>query len=101
MKRQLSEIRLSLCISIFLLLILSPFFFQYNASAQIPSSSDTLLIENSGADKPLDDEQDTISLFAPFFSLGTPLVAVMSAEKLFQLPTQTRAYGQSGSILRC
>ncbi len=101
MKRQLREIRVLLCVAVFSLLILSPFLSQCNASAQIPSSSDSLFVENSGANSPLADEQDIKTLFTPFFSLETPLVVVISAERLFQLSTQMRAYGQSGSILRC
>jgi hypothetical protein len=59
------------------------------------------LLRTRGANNPLADEQDKESLFAPVFSAGTPLVAVISAEKLFQLSTQMRPYDQSGSILRC
>lgn len=101
MKPQLGRIRFALRAAMFSLLILSTLFLQFDASAQIASPLDCAFVEGSGENNPSADPQDMDGLFAPLFSLETPLVEVTRAARLFHLYSQTPPYCQSRFILRC
>jgi hypothetical protein len=101
LKRRFSRIRPSLRFAVMSLLILYPFFSQYDVFAQTPLPLDYLFIEESGENQPQADDQDEKGPAAQIFCLETSIAATATAEQFLRISTCTPSPNRSGSILRC
>jgi hypothetical protein len=100
-KRISRKFNLAPQVALFSLLVLSLLFSQYDASAPAPSAPGCLIIDNSGGDDQLGDEQDPGAFPYPFFSPEVTRVEAVTLVKSWQHHSQTSSSSRSVFNLRC